>query len=118
MQRPFEQANVILGFNAIGREDERRYALGVLSTILGGGSSSRLFKRCARSRGLAYSVYSYPIHPADSGALCVGLSCLPRKLDEVLTVVRASLFSLCASSVTEEELAAARPSCARDWSSG
>jgi predicted Zn-dependent peptidase len=105
VQRPFEQSNVILGFNAIGREDERRYALGVLSTILGGGSSSRLFQEVREERGLAYSVYSYPIHTADSGALCVGLSCLPRKLDEVLTVVRASLASLCADGVTEEELA-------------
>ncbi len=105
VQRPFEQANVILGFNAIGREDERRYALGVLSTILGGGSSSRLFQEVREERGLAYSVYSYPIHTADSGALCVGLSCLPPKLDEVLTVVRGSLASLSTGGVTEEELA-------------
>jgi predicted Zn-dependent peptidase len=105
VSRPFEQANVILGFNAIGREDERRYAMGVLSTILGGGSSSRLFQEVREERGLAYSVYSYPIHTADSGALCVGLSCLPRKLDEVLDVVRASLASLAADGVTEEELA-------------
>jgi predicted Zn-dependent peptidase len=105
VSRPFEQSNVILGFNAIGREDERRYAMGVLSTILGGGSSSRLFQEVREERGLAYSVYSYPIHTADSGALCVGLSCLPRKLDEVLDVVRASLASLAADGVTEEELA-------------
>ncbi|MDR7361384.1 M16 family metallopeptidase [Nocardioides marmoribigeumensis] len=105
ISRPFEQSNVILGFNAIGREDERRYALGVLSTILGGGSSSRLFQEVREERGLAYSVYSYPVHTADSGALCVGLSCLPRKLDEVLDVVRASLAALAADGVTEEELA-------------
>ncbi len=103
--RPLEQVNVILGFNAIGREDERRYAMGVLSTILGGGSSSRLFQEVREERGLAYSVYSYPVHTADSGALCVGLSCLPGKLDHVLAVVRDSLTSLCADGVTEEELA-------------
>ena len=63
-----------------------------------------LFQEVREERGLAYSVYSYPIHTADSGALCVGLSCLPRKLDEVLTVVRASLASLASSGVTDEEL--------------
>ena len=45
----------------IGRLDERRFALGVLNNVLGGGMSSRLFQEIREQRGLAYSVYSYTI---------------------------------------------------------
>ncbi len=50
----------------IARGDERRFALRVLDTILGGSTSSRLFQEVREKRGLAYSVYSYSSHYADS----------------------------------------------------
>ena len=49
-----EQANVVLGVR-LSRTDERRFALGVLNTALGGGMSSRLFQEVREKRGLAYS---------------------------------------------------------------
>ena len=105
LHRSFEQVNAILGFDAIARSDERRFALGVLSTVLGGGSSSRLFQEVREQRGLAYSVYAYPVHTADSGALCIGLGCLPDKLDQVLDVVRDVVGALRRDGVSPEELA-------------
>ena len=54
-----EQANLVLGCHGLSRHDPRRYALGVLSSALGGGMSSRLFQRVREERGLAYSVYSF-----------------------------------------------------------
>ncbi len=104
VSRAFEQVNAILGFDGPARGDERRYALGVLATVLGGGPSSRLFQEVREQRGLAYSVYAYPMHQADSGAVCVGLGCLPGKLDSVLDVVRSILASLREVGVSEEEL--------------
>jgi predicted Zn-dependent peptidase len=105
LHRSFEQANAVLGFDGIARGDERRFALGVLTTVLGGGSSSRLFQEVRERRGLTYSIYAYPVHTADSGALCVGLGCLPDKLDQVVDVVRHVLGSLRSEGVTPEELA-------------
>jgi predicted Zn-dependent peptidase len=105
LHRPFEQVNAVLGFDGTGRGDERRFALGVLTTVLGGGSSSRLFQEVRERRGLAYSVYAFPLHTADSGALCVGLGCLPDKLDPVLDVVRETVGALRRDGVTPEELA-------------
>ena len=102
--RPFEQVNVLLGFDGIARTDERRYALGVLNTILGGGPSSRLFQEVRERRGLAYSIYSFPSHYADAGAFCVGAGCLPGRLDDVLKVVRAELAELAEHGITAEEL--------------
>ena len=103
-KRPFEQVNVVLGVNGIPRGDDRRYALGVLNTALGGGTSSRLFQEVREKRGLAYSVFSFASHHADAGVVGVSVGCLPAKLDEVLQVVRAELAKVAADGLTDEEL--------------
>jgi predicted Zn-dependent peptidase len=102
--RPLEQVNVLLGVNAIARTDDRRYALGVLNSALGGGPSSRLFQEVREERGLAYSIYSFASHYADAGAFCVGAGCLPAKLGDVLKVVRTELARLAEHGITPEEL--------------
>jgi predicted Zn-dependent peptidase len=104
VERPFEQANLILGFNALHRGDDRRYALGVLNAALGGGPSSRLFQEVREHRGLAYSVYSYASHYADAGVFAVAAGCLPGKLDDVLSVVRKELGLLVDKGITVDEL--------------
>ena len=102
--RPFEQVNLVLGVNGITRHDDRRYALGVLNTALGGGTSSRLFQEVREQRGLAYSVFSFASHHHDAGLVGVSVGCLPRRLDEVLSVVRAELARVASEGITEEEL--------------
>jgi predicted Zn-dependent peptidase len=54
-----EQAYVVLGTRGIDIRDDRRYALSLLDTVLGGGMSSRLFQEIREQRGLVYSVYSF-----------------------------------------------------------
>ena len=103
-KRPFEQVNVVLGVNGIPRGDDRRYALGVLNTALGGGTSSRLFQEVREVRGLAYSVFSFASHYADAGVVGVSVGCLPAKLDDVLAVVHEELRKVAADGITEEEL--------------
>lgn len=102
--RPFEQVNVVLGMEGVHRNDDRRYALGVLNTALGGGTSSRLFQEVRERRGLAYSVFSFASNHADSGLVGVSVGCLPSKLDDVLAVVRTELSRVAAHGITEEEL--------------
>jgi predicted Zn-dependent peptidase len=103
--RPFEQVNLVLGMEGVDRNDDRRFALGVLNTALGGGTSSRLFQEVRERRGLAYSVFSFASHHADSGVVGVSVGCLPTKLDDVLTVVRTELSRVAAHGISEEELA-------------
>jgi len=103
--RPFEQVNVVLGMEGVHRNDDRRFPLGVLNTALGGGTSSRLFQEVRERRGLAYSVFSFASHHADSGLVGVSVGCLPNKLDEVLAVVRTELSRVAAHGITDEELA-------------
>jgi predicted Zn-dependent peptidase len=103
--RPFEQVNLVLGMEGVDRNDDRRFALGVLNTALGGGTSSRLFQEVRERRGLAYSVFSFASHHADSGVVGVSVGCLPNKLDDVLAVVRTELSRVAAHGISEEELA-------------
>ncbi len=102
--RPFEQVNLVLGVNGLVRTDERRYSLGVLNAVLGGGTSSRLFQEVRERRGLAYSVYSFASHYADSGMVGVGVGCLPARMDDVLDVVRTEMQVLADRGVSAEEL--------------
>ena len=102
--RPFEQVNVVLGMEGLPRDHPDRFALGVLNTALGGGTSSRLFQEIRERRGLAYSVYSFASHHAESGVVGVAVGCLPAKLDEVLATVRAELAKVAADGITAEEL--------------
>ncbi|KIR65616.1 zinc protease [Micromonospora haikouensis] len=100
-----EQAHVILGCPGIDRVDGRRFALGVLNNVLGGGMSSRLFQEIRERRGLAYSVYSYASQYADSGVFAVYAGCAPGKVDEVLELTRAQLRRVAADGLTEAEVA-------------
>src|SRR5690606_39224957 len=81
-----EQARLGVGCPHPERWDERRFALGVLNTVLGGGMSSRLFQEVREKRGLAYSVYSFTRQYADAGVFGVYAGCAPGKIDEVLTL--------------------------------
>ena len=95
----------MLGVKGMTRSDPRRFALGVLNTALGGGTSSRLFQEVREVRGLAYSVFSFASHYADAGVVGVSVGCLPAKLDEVLAVVHEELRKVAADGITDEELA-------------
>jgi predicted Zn-dependent peptidase len=102
--RPSEQANLVLGVPGLVRNDPRRFALGVLSTALGGGMSSRLFQEVREKRGLAYSVYSFATQYSDAGMFGVYAGCLPKKIDQVLDVCRDELAKIAAEGITESEL--------------
>jgi predicted Zn-dependent peptidase len=67
VSRGIEQANLVLGCTGLRRTDERRFALGVLNSALGGGMSSRLFQEAREKRGLCYSIYSYHAAYTDVG---------------------------------------------------
>ncbi len=99
-----EQAHLVLGGPGMSRLDERRFALGVLNNSLGGGMSSRLFQEIRERRGLAYAVYSYTSHYADTGVVAVYAGCAPGKVDEVLDLTRVELARVAAAGLTGAEV--------------
>ena len=106
--RPTEQAHLMLGAPGLRRGDDRRFAVAVLSTALGGGMSSRLFQEVREKRGLAYSVYAYAQSFADTGVFGLYAGCLPSKADTVLDVCLTELDSVARAGLSAEELQRAK----------
>lgn len=82
-----EQANLCLAVPALAYNDPRRYIQSMLSTILGGGMSSRLFQEVREERGLAYSVGSYSNMLSDTGAWVVYAGVDPEKIDSTIEAI-------------------------------
>jgi predicted Zn-dependent peptidase len=108
IHRRTEQTHLLLGGVGMGRLDERRYAAAVLDTAVGGGMSSRLFQEIREKRGLVYSVGSVLTHYAGTGSFSVYAGCSPKRVPEVLRLVRAELAEVAAHGLTAEEVARAR----------
>jgi predicted Zn-dependent peptidase len=103
-----EQYHLCLGGLGIPRGDDRRFALRVLDTILGGSTSSRLFQEVREKRGLAYSVYSYASHYLDSGQVGLYVGTRPDRVGEAMDVIGTELRRLHEEGVSEAELELAR----------
>jgi predicted Zn-dependent peptidase len=106
-ERPLDQLHLVFGFPAPGYRDERIYALQLLSSILGGGMSSRLFQEVREKRGLCYSIFSFASAYQDTGLLNVYAATSPenaRDLSDVATDVMLSMTD----NVEEAELARAK----------
>ncbi|MFF2655649.1 M16 family metallopeptidase, partial [Streptomyces sp. NPDC058045] len=107
LDRRTEQAHIILGMPGLARTDDRRWAMGVLNTALGGGMSSRLFQEVREKRGLAYSVYSYTSGFADCGLFGVYAGCRPGQVHDVLKICRDQLEQAAEHGLPDEEIARA-----------
>jgi len=105
ISRSIEQANLVLGCEALARTDDRRFALGVLNAAFGGGMSSRLFQEVREKRGLAYSVYSFAGQHADTGMWGIYVGCLPSKADDVLAICAEEITRVVEGGLTDAELA-------------
>ncbi len=105
--RDLEQVHLILGFEGVGYHDPDYYASLVLSTLLGGGMSSRLFQEVREERGLAYAIYSFVSAYRDGGLFGVYAGTSDSDVSELLAVV-VDEFAKLPSDITEEELDRAR----------
>jgi predicted Zn-dependent peptidase len=103
-----EQYHVCLGAPGLARDDDRRFALRVLDTILGGTSSSRLFVEVREKRGLAYSVYSFASHYAHTGQVGLYVGTRPDNVATALSVVGDELDRFRSSAVDASELERAK----------
>jgi predicted Zn-dependent peptidase len=108
LDKKTEQAHLLLGGQGVERNDDRRFALSVLASALGGGMSSRLFQEVREKRGLAYSVYSYVQQFAGSGTLAFYAGCQPSKAVEVVKIIRDITMDVAEHGLTEEEITRAK----------
>ena len=107
-KKSLEQVQFCLGVPAPPVDSPLRYAVYLLSSMLGGGMSSRLFQTIREDRGLAYSIYSEVSPFRDTGALSVYAGCSADKTSEVLTLTLSELRRLKDETVSDAELKRAK----------
>jgi predicted Zn-dependent peptidase len=107
-KRSLEQVHLCLGVPIHSMTDPRRFVAYILSTVLGGGFSSRLFLKIRERAGLAYSVYSDLNLYSDVGALTVDAGTSLESLPKVIQYSLEELRSLKENLVGEEELRRAK----------
>jgi len=99
-----DQTHLIIGIRAFDLFDDRRYALSVLSDILGGSMSSRLFKKIREEMGAAYYIKSSSELFSDYGFLSVSGGVDKERIAEITKAIMEELKLLKEKPVTEEEL--------------
>lgn len=82
-----EQVHIAIGVRTVSLDSDYRYPLAVLSIILGGGMSSRLFHEVREKRGLAYYVRSMSDHYQDCGNLVSVAGVDPKRVEEAVSVI-------------------------------
>jgi predicted Zn-dependent peptidase len=106
-QRELEQVHVLLGFDGLGYLDPDYYAMMVLSTLFGGGMSSRLFQEIREKRGLVYSVYSFVSAYRDGGLFGIYAGTGEAEVAELVPVVCDEIARL-SQDIAEEEVERAK----------
>jgi len=108
MPKDFEQTHFCIGFPGVSRNDERRHALGLLNSICGGTSSSRLFQRIREELGLAYSVGCTFTPYMHEGLFEVDAAVNPKNEEAAIRELITVLCKLRRDGVTEEEFTRAK----------
>jgi predicted Zn-dependent peptidase len=102
-ERDLDQVHIVLGFPSTGYKDRLHYPSMLLSTLLGGGMSSRLFQEIREKRGLVYSIYSFA-HPFDDGGVFAVYAGTGEKEAEELMPVALEELRKVQTTVTQDEL--------------
>jgi predicted Zn-dependent peptidase len=101
--KDIEQTHVCLGYPGYPMGHDNHYALAVLSSILGGSMSSRLFQRIREEMGMAYAVSSFTSSYTNCGTFRIYFASSPQNAQCVLEQVQAEVQRMVADNVTEKE---------------
>lgn len=104
LEKNFEQTNIVMGCPGLIAGDDRRFAMSVLNSALGGGMSSRLFQEIREKRGLAYSTFSFSGSYSDAGYFGMYAGCLPAKAEQVTELMQKTFDDLARDGLTADEL--------------
>jgi predicted Zn-dependent peptidase len=106
--RTTEQVHLVWGCDTIDRNHPDRYALMVMSTLFGGGMSSRLFQEVREKRGLVYSIFSGQQLHAERGMFAVYAGTSETNAAEVMGIVRREAASVASGAVDAAEVERAK----------
>lgn len=105
--RDISQTHLSMAFLSFPRSDERRYALSLLSIILGSGMSSRLFQILREEKGVVYDISTYPAYFSDVGVFKISAGIDPKRTEEAISSILEELEKMKRFD-SEEELKKAK----------
>lgn len=108
VKKSLEQVHLVMGVPSYSMSHPLRYAAYIMSTLLGGGMSSRLFQNVREKRGLAYSVFCESSFYRDCGCLAVYAGTSAESLPEVVRLVLQEFRDLKQERVGDDELRRAK----------
>ena len=106
--KDIEQSHICIGLRGVSLEDERYYSLALLTNILGGSMSSRLFQSIREEKGLDYSVYSMASSFSNSGYFNIYSGVSHDKVEDTIMAIKEELLLLKDQGITLDELETAK----------
>ncbi|MEM7619403.1 MAG: pitrilysin family protein [Pseudomonadota bacterium] len=100
----FEQSHVVLAFEGFEYRHKDYYAAQVLSVLLGGGMSSRLFQEVREKHGLCYAIYSFCWGLSDTGLFGIHAATGPEHVTQMLDVITRELKKIAKDGPSTREL--------------
>jgi len=112
-----EQLHLMMSFPAPGLHAKNSHVAGLLGTLLGGSSSSRLFQKVREKRGLVYNISTYHMPFQDVGLFCLYAGTDPARVKELMPVVCRELKDV-SQKITPSELKRAKAQARADMLMG
>lgn len=107
-KKDIEQAHISLAYPAVSSVDDKRHIYSVITSVLGGSMSSRLFRKVREEMGLCYTVYAYAQSYVDCGNLCVYAGLAADKQEEAFDAIASEVKRLKENGIEEKEFASVR----------
>lgn len=101
--KPTAQSNLMLAYNSPSHEDMDRVKFNIISNILGGSMSSRLFSRVRNEMSLCYNIYTFDVNFKNNGFMAISLATSPETAKAAYTAVQEEVNKIIDSGVTDEE---------------
>lgn len=106
--RDLQQVHIILGTDTVNAADERRWGLAVLTTVIGGGMSSRLFQRVREELGLCYAIHAWHASYRAAGVFGIYVGTQPATAERALAVIHEELARVSREGLPAAELVDAK----------
>jgi len=102
--RDTNQIHLCFNSKGVSLIDDMKYPAAIISSVLGGNMSSRLFQKVREERGLAYSIYTYSSAFLEGGVFTVYAGTTPESYQEVIDIIREEFKDIKENGITAYEL--------------
>ena len=104
IKKDTNQVHLCFNSKGVGLLDKNKYPAAIISSVLGGNMSSRLFQKIREEKGLAYSVYTYSTAFIEDGVFTVYAGTTKESYKEVLEIIKTELSDIKENGITAYEL--------------